>query len=316
MLGVTHPIDPGMKYAASLISLNNLVKTPVAFNGIPEKAAIFEDFMSRCQNKNYSIRTREAYWGWVKRFILFHRKRDPSEMGLTEIEQFLAYLDMQGRATASTRNQALSALLFLYREVLHLHPAWMANAVRIKLPTKLSVVLTADEVDRVLSSLNGSDGLIASLLYGTGMHVMECLRLRVKDISIGKHEINVRDVRGELARRFWIPPHLHQALKVQMEKVLKDHAEDMNSDWQGVYMPEPSLIDYPNVGKSLEWQYVFAAKRLAHEPCDGKIRRYHVDEREFQRTLANAALAAGIDRPVSSHALGTSFAKQRPSGSF
>ncbi len=263
--------------------------------------------MGGCHDKGYRVRTQEAYWGWVKRFILFHRKRNPSEMGVTEVEQFLTHLDVQGRVTASTRNQAMSALVFLYREVLHQHCGGLENAMRTRLPRQLSVGLTADEVTRVLSRLNGGDWLAASLLFGTGMQILECIRLRVKDISIAKNEILVRDVRGELVRRFKIPSDLHQPLKAQMEKVLEDHCDDMKSQWQGVYVPEPLQIDNPNVSKLFAWQYVFAAKRLPRDPGDGKIRRYHIDERELQRTLENAALAAGVDITMGSHALRTSF---------
>jgi integrase len=156
----------------------------------------------------------------------------------------------------------------------------------------------------MLSRLHGVHRLVATLLFGTAMHIMECLRLRVRDISLAKNEILVRDVRNELVKRIGIPPHLLLAIKAQLQKVLEDHADDMKSDWQGVYIPEPLLMEYPNVSKMLSWQYVFAAKRLPHDPSDGKIRRYHLDEREFQRALADAASEAGIDKPMGSHGLG------------
>lgn len=309
MLLVTHLLDPGMKYLASLTPLNNPVtctdRAAIAFNDALEKTALFVDFISGCHEKSYSIRTREAYWGWIKRFILFHRKRDPSEMGQTEIEQFLVHLELHGHATASTRNQAMSALQFLYREVLHLHFDWVEKLARVKSPTQLPRVLTTDEMSEVLSGLGGSYWLMASLLNCTGIQVLECVRLRVKDVSIARSEIQVRDGKGELVRCVKIPQELQKALERHMEKVFEEHGKDMKSNWQGVYMPEILQIEYPNAGKLLAWQYVFSANPPSHDPYDHKIRRYHVDAREFQRVLANAALAAGIDIRALSHSLRT-----------
>ena len=146
---------------------------------------------------------------------------------------------------------------------------------------------------------------MASLLNCTGMQVLECVGLRVRDVSIVRNEIQVRDGKGELVRRVKIPQELHRTLKSHMEKVFEEHGKDMKSNWQGVYMPEILQIEYPNAGKLLAWQYVFAANRLSHDPRDHKIRRYHIDAREFQRALVNAALAAGIDKRISSHSLRT-----------
>ena len=242
MLLVTHLIDPSMKYLASLTPLNNPVKETgrkaIAFNDAPEKTALFGDFLSGCDEKSYSIRTREAYWGWIRRFILFHRKRDPSEMGLSEIEQFLVHLELHGHATASTRNQAMSALQFLYREVLHRHFDWVEKLARVKSPTQFPRVLTTDEMSKVLSGLGGCYWLMASLLNCTGIQVLECVGLRVRDVSIARNEIQVRDGKDELVRRVKIPQELHRTLKSHMEKVFEEHGEDMKSNWQGVYMPE------------------------------------------------------------------------------
>lgn len=318
MLVLTHPPDHGMTLAARSPLLNNSQQMPVryalALNVRPENTALFEQFMACCHARNYSIRTREVYWGWIKRFILFHRKRDPSVMGEWELDQFMASLDVLGRVTASTRNQALSALLLLYREVLHLDAGVFENSVRMKSLKPPCDPLSIDEVNRTLSKMQGDHWLVASLLFGTGMHVLECLRLRARDISLAKNEILVRDVRDEIVKRLGIPPQLRQAMKVQLQKVLDNHEVDMKSDWQGVYMPEPLLVEYPNVGKLLSWQYMFAAKRLPHDPCDGKVRRYHLDEREFQRALAHAVSEAGIDKSIGSHGLGTVMARHATRG--
>jgi len=308
MLALTQRIDCVMTLAARPTLLNNHRQIPVRYagqlDGMPEHRVLFEQFMVCCHVKNHSVRTREVYWGWIRRFILFHRKRDPSLMGESEIELFIASLDVHGRITTSTRNQALSALLLLYRDVLHLDAGMFENSVRMKSSKPMGEPLSADEMDSVLSKMHGDHWLVASLLSGAGMHVAECLRLRVRDISLTKHEILVRDMRDEVVKRIGIPLYLLQALKAHLQKVLDDHAEDMKSDWQGVYIPEPLLVEYPGVGKLPSWQYVFAAKRLPHDPCDGKIRRYHLDEREFQRGLAHAAWQAGIDKPIGGHAFG------------
>lgn len=232
-------------------------------------------------------------------------------MGLTEIEQFLVHLELHEHATASTRNQARSALQFLYREVLRLHFDGVEKLARVKSPTQLPRVLTTDELSKVLSGLGGCYWLMASLLNGTDIQLLECVRLRVKDVSIARNEIQVREGKGALVRRIKIPQELHKTLKSHMEKVFEEYGEDMKSNCQGVYMPEILQIEYPNAGKLLAWQYVFAANRLSQDPCDHKVRRYHVDAREFQRALAKAALAAGIDIRISSHSLRTDC-KARP----
>lgn len=309
MLLVTHQIDPSMKYATGLTPLNNPVKQAekksTMSSSSPGMAALFEEFIRCCLRKKYSIRTREVYWGWIRRFILFHQKRSPSEMGKREALQFLSHLEEYAQVTASTRSQALSALQFLYRELLQQHFDWADIVGRVKLPAKSACALTRDEMNRVLAGLSGSYWLMASLLYGTGMQLQESVRLRVMDVSIRRNEIVVRDGKGELVRRLKIPQELHQALEAHMEKVLADHREDMKSNWQGVYMPEILQSEYPDANKLLAWQYVFAADRLSRDPCDDKIRRYHLDAREFQRALENAALGAGIDKNISSHRLRT-----------
>lgn len=308
MLVLTHLVAPGMTLAPLSTPLNNRLEIPVRYaeplNGMPD-TALFEEFVACCHARNYSVRTREVYWGWIKRFILFHRKRDPAVMGAVELEQFMASLDVQGRVIGSSRNQAFSALLFLYRDVLHLDIGDLKNAVRSNLPKPSSDELSMNEVNHVLSGMHGAHWLATRLLFDTDMQLMECLRLRVRDISLAKNEILVRDSRDELVIRIVVPTHLHQPLKAQLQRVLEDHAEDMKGGWQGVYLPEPLQLDYRNVSKSLAWQYVFAAKRLPHDPCDGMIRRYHLDEREIQRAFAHAAQKAGIEKSLARSALCT-----------
>ena len=221
-------------------------------------------------------------------------------MGEREASRFLSHLDQHAHVTASTRSQAISALQLLYREMLHQYFDWTEIAGRVKAPVQSRGELTMDQMNRVLAGLSGSYWLMASLLYGTGMQLRECVRLRVMDVSIKRKEIVIRDGKGELVRRLKIPEELHQYLKAHMEEVLADHCEDMKSNWQGVYMPEILQSEYPEAKKLLAWQYVFAAPRVPRDPFDDKIRRYHLDAREFQRALENAALEAGIDRGISS----------------
>lgn len=228
-------------------------------------------------------------------------------MGVRELEQFLANLDVQGHVTESTRNQALSALQFLYREVLQLHSDHMQKMDRVKSPAKSPVMLTADEMNRLLLGLSGSYWLMASLLYGTDMQMLQCVRLRAKDVSSTRNEILIRDGKDKIVRRLSIPPPLQAAMKAHMEKVFETYREDMKSNWQGVYMPDALQIEHPNSSKLFAWQYVFVANRLPHDPRDHKIRRYHIDAREFQRALLKAALDAGLNKRFNSHSLRPAF---------
>ncbi|HNV84298.1 MAG TPA: integron integrase [Arenimonas sp.] len=262
----------------------------------------------RCRVKHYSLRTEEAYLGWVRRFIFFHNKKHPAEMGGYEVESFLTHLAVKGHVSPSTQNQALSALLFLYREVLHLQLEWMENVVRAKQAIRLPVVLTVEQVNSVLARLDGREWLMASLLYGTGMRLMECVRLRVKDVSFEKNEIVVRDGKGGKDRRTMLPARLCDPMRTQLEKVRELHREDTDENWDGVYLPDALERKYPNANKLMAWQYVFPATRRARDPRDGKIRRHHIDEKVLQRAVSKAAQAAGMDKPVSCHTLRHCFA--------
>jgi len=231
-------------------------------------------------------------------------------MGAAELEQFMASLALQNRMTGSSRNQAFSALLFLYRDVLHLDIGDFKNPVRSNLPKPSSGKLSVNEVNHVLSGMHGAHWLATRLLFDTGIQLIECLRLRVRDISLAKNEILVRDARDELVIRIGIPACLLKPLKAQLQRVDEEYAEDMKGNWQGVYLPEPLQLDYQNASKLLAWQYVFPAKRLPHDPCDGKIRRYHLDEREIQRAFAHAAQEAGIEKSLARSALSTVMAER------
>ena len=234
--------------------------------------------------------------------------RHPSEMGGVEVEQFLTHLAVRGKVAASTQNQALSAMLFLYREVINVKLPWMDNVVRAKQSIRLPVVLTIDQVQSVLARLDGREWLMASLLYGTGMRLMECIRLRVKDICFESNEILVRDGKGGRDRRTMLPAKLCDPLRTQFEKVKEFHREDSAGKWEGVYLPDALTRKYPKASKLLAWQYVFPATRSSRDPRDGKIRRHHIDEKVLQRAVLKAAQSADIDKPVSCHTLRHCFA--------
>jgi integron integrase len=301
-----------MTYETKTGVKNNPVKkdvvAPLATGHTPHKSKLLELCRDRCRVKHYSLRTEEAYLGWVRRFIFFHNKKHPVEMGACEVESFLTHLAVKGHVSPSTQNQALSALLFLYREVLHQQLEWMENVVRAKQAIRLPVVLTVEQVNSVLARLDGREWLMASLLYGTGMRLMECVRLRVKDISFEKNEIVVRDGKGGKDRRTMLPARLCDPMRTQLEKVRELHREDTDESWEGVYMPDALARKYPNANKLMAWQYVFPATKRARDPRDGRIRRHHIDEKVLQRAVTKAAQAAGIEKPVSCHTLRHCFA--------
>ena len=301
-----------MKYSTSSTPLNSpaeiVAEKSFSTSRTPAKSALLEAVRDRCRVKHYSLRTEDAYLGWIKRFIFFHKMRHPSKMGGLEVEQFLTHLAVSGKVAASTQNQALSALLFLYREVINVKLPWMENVVRAKQSIRLPVVLTVEQIQRVLARLDGREWLMASLLYGTGMRLMECIRLRVKDVSFEKNEILVRDGKGGKDRRTMLPAKLCDPLRTQLERVKELHRNDTEENWEGVFLPDALLRKYPNASKLLAWQYVFPASRCARDPRDGKIRRHHIDEKVLQRSVTKAAQSAGIDKPVSCHTLRHCFA--------
>jgi len=257
--------------------------------------------------KHYSYRTEEAYVDWVRRFILFHGKRHPAEMGAPEIHAFLAHLAQEKNVSASTQNQALSALLFLYREVLHkeMDPVLLPSAKR---PQRLPTVLTRDEVLRLLSHLDGTYKLMAQLLYGSGLRLMECLRLRIKDIDFEYRTITVRDGKGEKDRVVPLPEAVIPQLRRQIEWVRLLHEEDLAAGDGEVYLPYALEKKYPNAAREFIWQYLFPAPRRSVDPRSGKERRHHADPSGLQRAIKQAAQKAGIQKRVTPHTLRHSFA--------
>ena len=269
---------------------------------------LLDQVRTRLRVKHYSIRTERTYVDWIKRFIVFHGKRHPREMGALELEAFLSSLAVERNVSASTQNQAKSALLFLYKEVLEMELPWLDNVTQARVPKRLPVVLTETEVQQVLRQFDGSLGLMASLLYGTGMRLMECVRLRVKDVEFSRHEILVRDGKGGKDRVTMLPVSLADLLKQHLLKVRALHADDVAQGYGDVYLPNALARKYPNAGREWGWQYVFPSRVLSVDPRSGVTRRHHADEKALQRAMKKAVVEAGIVKPATPHTLRHSFA--------
>jgi integron integrase len=277
---------------------------------------LLEQYRERLRVKHYSLRTEDAYLHWVRRFICFHAKRHPREMGGPEVEAFLSHLATGEQLSASTQNQALSALLFLYREVLQKELPWMDGMVRAKRPARLPVVLTQEEVRALLARLDGTRWLAASLLYATGMRLLEGLRLRVKDVDFERREITVRDGKGGRDRRTMLSERLLEPLRAHLARVKLVHERDLAEGYGEVYLPFALARKYPRAGRSWPWQYVFPARARSLDPLDGVVRRHHLDEKVVQRAVSEASRKAGIAKPVSPHALRHSFATHLIEGGY
>ena len=260
------------------------------------------------RRKHYSIRTEEAYVNWIRRFILFHGKRHPKDMGAAEVEAFLTHLATEGHVSASTQNQAFSALLFLYREVLHRELDAPVHALRAKESRHIPAMLTREEVRQVIAQLSGVYQLQARLLYGSGLRLLECLRLRVKDIDFQRRAITVRDTKGNEDRITMLPDSVIEPLKEHLQRVRRLHEEDLAKGYGSVYLPDALDRKYPNASREWIWQYVFPSDRLSTDPRSGVVRRHHLDESGLQKAVRAAARAAGINKRVTCHTFRHSFA--------
>ena len=265
--------------------------------------------------KHYSIRTEQAYVGWVKRYIYFHGVRHPSEMGAPEVEAFLTYLAVKENVAASTQNQALSALLFLYREVLQ-QDLGPVDALRAKRSKRLPTVLSKEETLRLIGCLSGTHQLMAKLIYGSGLRLMECLRLRVKDLEFERRAIIVRDGKGAEDRVTVLPDSLIPLLQEHLQRVKAQHERDLTQGYGAVYLPDALARKYPNADKQWDWQYVFPANRLSQDPRSGVTRRHHLHESSLQKAIKEAARLAGIAKPVGPHTLRHCFATHLLEGGY
>lgn len=261
-----------------------------------------------CRVRHYSLRTEQAYVYWTRRFVLAHGKRHPREMGGVEVTAFLTSLAVEANVAAGTQNQALSALLFLYQHVLGMDLPWLGDVVRAKRPRRVPVVLSRIEVGRLLAAMEGPCWLMGAMLYGTGMRLMECVRLRVKDVDFGRGEIVVRDGKGGKDRRVPLPKVLQVPLQEKVDRVRVLHAADVAAGLGRVWLPHALERKYPSAAMELGWQYLFSARHVSRDPRSGEPRRHHVNEGILQRAIRNARTAVGIDKPVSCHTLRHSFA--------
>jgi len=260
------------------------------------------------RSRHYSLRTEEAYVAWARRFVLFHGKRHPQTMGETEINAFLSDLAIRASVSASTQNQALAALLFLYRHVLEKPLPALGEVVRAKRPRRLPVVLTRAEVRAVIGRLGGMPRLVAMLLYGSGMRLLECLRLRVKDLEFGSNRIVVRDAKGWRDRVVPLPLVVRAALPSWLARVKRLLQNDLAAGFGTVHLPEALARKYPGSEKDWGWQWVFPAERRSRDPRTGAERRHHLDESVLQRAVRQAVLDTGISRRASCHTFRHSFA--------
>jgi integron integrase len=272
------------------------------------KPRLLDQVREQIRLKHYSIRTEQVYCEWVKRFIRFHRYRHPEEMGAAEVEAFLSDLAVRKNVSASTQNQALAALLFLYKQVLKLDLPWLGEVVRAKKPSRLPVVLSLAEVQQILGQLDGEVGLAANLLYGSGMRLMEVIRLRVKDVDFARREILVRDGKGMKDRVTVLPRCLIEPLRRHLALVRARHNAELKEGRGDVYLPFALERKYPNGPWDWSWQYVFPAAGLSVDPRSGKTRRHHLDEKRVQRAFKAAIKRVGIVKLATPHTLRHSFA--------
>ncbi|WP_189446511.1 integron integrase [Cognatilysobacter xinjiangensis] len=269
---------------------------------------LLDQVRERVRLRHYSVRTERAYVGWVRRFVIANGRRHPRELGGAEVERFLTDLAARDDVAAGTQNQALAALLFLYRDVLGLKLPWMQDVVRAKRPRRLPVVLSRGEVERLLGAMEGPSRLMAALLYGTGMRLMECVRLRIKDVDFERGEILVREGKGDKDRRVPLPQALREELRRAIERASMLHRHDLADGFGEARLPHALAKKYPNAAREAGWQFVFPSAQRSVDPRTGRTHRHHVDDSSLQRAVKRARGVAGIAKPATCHTLRHSFA--------
>jgi integron integrase len=275
---------------------------------MPQAPRLLDEVRKAIRVRHYSYRTEKAYVDWIRRFVIYHGKRHPKNMGGLQVEQFLSYLALERRVSAATQGQALAALLFLYKHVLNVDLPWLDNVVRASRPKRLPTVLSQREAQSVMANLQGAYWLIGVLLYGSGLRITEALRLRIKDLDLESRRILVRDGKGMKDRVTILPAGLVTHLRAHLEKVRELHRQAVAHGFGGVELPFALERKYPRAHLELGWQYVFPAARPSVDPCTGRRRRHHIFEDSVQRQVRNAARSAGIEKPVSPHTFRHSFA--------
>jgi integron integrase len=274
----------------------------------PTKPRLLDRVRFAVRARHYSRRNEKAYVHWIRKFILFRDKRHPNEMGEDEVTRFLSNLATEGGISASTQNQAMSAILFLYRDVLHRPLERMDDIVRAKRPRRIPVVLTREEAEAVLGQLRGVYWLMASLMFGAGLRLLECCRLRVKDVDFERNQITVRDGKGRKDRVTMLPARIKPSLAAHIGRVRAQHQRDRKHGRGGVALPGALARKYPNASREWSWQWVFPATRHYHDQQTGEHRRHHVHESTVQRAVKEAVRLTGIPKPASCHTLRHTFA--------
>ena len=274
----------------------------------PPEPRLLDRVRAAVRLRHYSPRTADAYVFWVRRFVLFHGKRHPSTMGAREVAAFLTMLAVEQGVSASTQNQASSALLFLYREVLGVEPGEVPQVVQARRPERVPVVMSTGEVRSVLAAMSGVPKLVASLLYGAGLRLQECLELRVKDLDFERGELTVRRGKGQKDRRVMLPASLYAALRTHLAGVQLQHQRDLRDGLGRVVLPEALARKFPNAPTEWRWQFVFPAARICRDPRWGAPSRFHLHESAVQRAVTGAARAVGVTKRVSCHTFRHSFA--------
>ena len=317
--GVTAPVcaagSAGAPAAARFAAVIHAIPMPPAGAAVASAAAdsprtpkLLDRVRDAIRTRHYSFRTEEAYVGWIRRYILYHHKRHPADMGAADITQFLTALAVERHVSASTQNQALAAILFLYKDVLGGDPGWLDDIVRAKRGERLPVVLTRDEVQALLAALDGTNWIMAVLLYGAGLRLMECLRLRVKDIEFARNEIVVREGKGNKDRVSMLPAVVKDPLQAHLQQVREVHSTDLRDGFGRVPMPDALAAKYPKADREWAWQWVFPAARICRDPRFGEPQRFHLHESVLQKAIHAAARDAGIGKPVGPHTLRHCFA--------
>jgi integron integrase len=281
-----------------------------------KRVGLFAEVRRVLRLNHYSKRTEQAYLGWIRRFVDANARVNPRTLGAAEVEAFLSALAQQRQVAPGTQNQALAALLFLYRRVLGMELPWMDSMVRAKRPQRVPTVLARGEVERLLAHVDGTAGLVVRLLYGSGLRIMEAVRLRIKDVDFARREITVRDGKGGKDRRVPLPDVSILDLKQQIERALALHAQDREAGVRGVWLPHALARKYPNAATEPGWQYVFPSASVSFDAREGVRRRHHVDPDRVQRAVKRAARDGGIVKPVTCHTMRHSFATHLLEGGY
>jgi integron integrase len=287
--------------------------TSPSADSLPERrgsrpGGLLERLRAVLRTRHYSLRTEDAYSHWVRRFILFHGKRHPQELGVAEVRDFLEHLALERNVSAATQTQALNALVFFYKHVLEKEFGALGEWAKARRPQRLPVVLSQAEVDQILEHVRGTHGVMLRLIYGAGLRLMECVRLRVKDVDFENHLLVVRDGKGQKDRVTMLPERLVPVLHHQISRVKELHQEDLAAGRGEVWLPEALATKFPKAPRQLLWQYLFPSRNLSIDPRSGRERRHHTQENSLQRALLQAVQKAGVQKKVTVHTLRHSFA--------